>query len=196
MTGVDLPQSASDLVREWAHLARPGVDVQQHLLSGGHKVVGVIVHLVDDVQPFRVYPQHLQGEVELLAKPYLRPFYDEPEFVVRNVWRQFGGWWDGTASRLKPSPDAQVAAVVPPYKATEYVPRSYRKSTRIMARDIELAVVAADIAVRDAKLLTKGTAESPNAAELAASRERILAAATVIIPGHGPAFRPGPGTPR
>ncbi len=32
---------------------------------------------------------------ELLAKPYLRPFYDEPEFVVRNVWRQFGGWWDG-----------------------------------------------------------------------------------------------------
>jgi alkyl sulfatase BDS1-like metallo-beta-lactamase superfamily hydrolase len=49
---------------------------------------------------------------ELLAKPYLRPFYDEPEFVVRNVWRQFGGWWDGMASRLKPSPDAQLASVV------------------------------------------------------------------------------------
>ncbi len=48
----------------------------------------------------------------MLAKPYLRPFYDEPEFVVHNVWRQFGGWWDGLASRLKPSPDAQVAAVV------------------------------------------------------------------------------------
>ena len=44
-----------------------------------------------------------------------------------------------------------------------------------------------------------GPAEDPlatAATELAASRERILAAATVIIPGHGPAFRPGPDTPR
>ena len=46
---------------------------------------------------------------DLLSKPYLRPLYDEPEFVVRGVWRQFGGWWDGAASRLKPSPDAALA---------------------------------------------------------------------------------------
>src|SRR5688572_26189985 len=46
------------------------------------------------------------------AKAYLRPFYDEPEFVDRNVWRQFGGWWDGAASRLKPAPDAAVGAAV------------------------------------------------------------------------------------
>ena len=49
---------------------------------------------------------------ESIAKPYLRPFYDEPEFVVRGIWRQFGGWWDGTASRLKPAPDAQLATAV------------------------------------------------------------------------------------
>lgn len=49
-------------------------------------------------------PQHV------LDKPYLRPFYDEPEFVVRNIWRLYGGWWDGAASRLKPAPDAVVAA--------------------------------------------------------------------------------------
>jgi alkyl sulfatase BDS1-like metallo-beta-lactamase superfamily hydrolase len=49
---------------------------------------------------------------DTLAKPYLRPFYDEPEFVVRNVWRQFGGWWDGAASRLKPSPDVELATVL------------------------------------------------------------------------------------
>jgi len=49
---------------------------------------------------------------DTLAKPYLRPFYDEPEFVVRGIWRQFGGWWDGAAARLKPSPDAQVATAV------------------------------------------------------------------------------------
>jgi alkyl sulfatase BDS1-like metallo-beta-lactamase superfamily hydrolase len=47
---------------------------------------------------------------DILAKPYLRPLYDEPEFVVRNIWRQFGGWWDGAPSRLKPSPDSVLAA--------------------------------------------------------------------------------------
>lgn len=49
---------------------------------------------------------------DLLSKPYLRPLYDEPEFVVRGVWRQFGGWWDGAPSRLKPSPDAVLATEV------------------------------------------------------------------------------------
>ncbi|MDP4928408.1 MAG: MBL fold metallo-hydrolase [Ilumatobacteraceae bacterium] len=44
-----------------------------------------------------------------LGKPYLRPLYDEPEFVVRNIWRLFGGWWDGAPSRLKPSPDEILA---------------------------------------------------------------------------------------
>ncbi|MCX6535568.1 MAG: MBL fold metallo-hydrolase, partial [Actinobacteria bacterium] len=45
----------------------------------------------------------------ILDKPYMRPLYDEPEFVVRNIWRLYGGWWDGAASRLKPAPDAQIA---------------------------------------------------------------------------------------
>jgi alkyl sulfatase BDS1-like metallo-beta-lactamase superfamily hydrolase len=49
---------------------------------------------------------------ETLALPYLRPFYDEPEFVVHNVWRQYGGWWDGAASRLKPSPDRDLAVAI------------------------------------------------------------------------------------
>ncbi|HEY5336469.1 MAG TPA: alkyl sulfatase dimerization domain-containing protein [Mycobacteriales bacterium] len=49
---------------------------------------------------------------ETLALPYLRPLYDEPEFVVRNVWREYGGWWDGNPARLKPAPDAAVAAEV------------------------------------------------------------------------------------
>ena len=49
---------------------------------------------------------------DLSATPYLRPFYDEPEFVVHNIWRQFGGWWDGMPSRLKPSPDAHLAGAL------------------------------------------------------------------------------------
>jgi 3-oxoacyl-[acyl-carrier-protein] synthase II len=64
-------------------------------------------------------------------------------------------------SRFDPSTfPSQVAGAVPAFKTTEYVPKSYRKATKIMARDIELAVVAADLAVKDAKLITKGAAGS------------------------------------
>ena len=47
---------------------------------------------------------------ETLVIPYLRPLYDEPEFVIRNLWRLYGGWWDGNPARLKPAPDAAVGA--------------------------------------------------------------------------------------
>ena len=45
----------------------------------------------------------------VLARPFLRPLYDEPEFVVRNVWRQYGGWWDGDPATLKPAPATTLA---------------------------------------------------------------------------------------
>ena len=48
-------------------------------------------------------PDHLQD------RPWLAPQYDEPEFVVRNVYRQFGGWWDGNAANLKPAREASLA---------------------------------------------------------------------------------------
>ncbi len=45
-----------------------------------------------------------------LEKPYLRPIYDEPEFVVRNIWRLYGGWYDGNPAHLKPAPAGALAA--------------------------------------------------------------------------------------
>jgi alkyl sulfatase BDS1-like metallo-beta-lactamase superfamily hydrolase len=58
-----------------------------------------IVHAID-------YPR------ELLEKPYLRPIYDEPEFVVRNTWRLYGGWYDGNPAHLKPAAEAEIARAV------------------------------------------------------------------------------------
>jgi glyoxylase-like metal-dependent hydrolase (beta-lactamase superfamily II) len=46
----------------------------------------------------------------LADRPYLQPVYDEPEFVVRTVWRQYGGWWDGNPATLKPAPERTLAA--------------------------------------------------------------------------------------
>jgi alkyl sulfatase BDS1-like metallo-beta-lactamase superfamily hydrolase len=47
---------------------------------------------------------------ELLSRPYLRPVYDDPEFIVRNIWRQYGGWYDGDPASLKPAPAHALAA--------------------------------------------------------------------------------------
>ncbi|MEQ8841770.1 MAG: alkyl sulfatase dimerization domain-containing protein [Acidimicrobiales bacterium] len=44
--------------------------------------------------------------------PYLAPTYDEPEFVVRNIYRLCGGWWDGDPSTLHPAPRSALAAEV------------------------------------------------------------------------------------
>jgi alkyl sulfatase BDS1-like metallo-beta-lactamase superfamily hydrolase len=45
----------------------------------------------------------------VLEKPYLRPMYDEPEFVVRNIWRLYGGWYDGNPAHLKPARETALA---------------------------------------------------------------------------------------
>lgn len=45
----------------------------------------------------------------LLARPYLRPVYDDPSFVVRNLWRLYGGWYDGNPAHLKPARDVELA---------------------------------------------------------------------------------------
>jgi 3-oxoacyl-[acyl-carrier-protein] synthase II len=56
---------------------------------------------------------------------------------------------------------SQVAGEVPPYKIGDYVPKSYRKATKVMARDIELAVIAADDAFKDSGLQSKAYTETP-----------------------------------
>jgi 3-oxoacyl-[acyl-carrier-protein] synthase II len=56
----------------------------------------------------------------------------------------------------------QIAGEVPAFKIGDYVPKHYRKATKVMARDIELAVVAADDAFKDAGLKSKAYTETPN----------------------------------
>lgn len=61
---------------------------------------------LDDVIHGVVVPEHL------LERPYLRPSYDDPRFVVRNLWRLYGGWYDGNPAHLAPAPDAELAATL------------------------------------------------------------------------------------
>ena len=56
----------------------------------------------------------------------------------------------------------QIAGEVPAFKIGDFVPKSYRKATKVMARDIELAVVAADGAFRDSGLKSHAYSETPD----------------------------------
>ncbi len=56
---------------------------------------------------------------------------------------------------------AQIAGEVPAFKISEFVPKSYRKATKVMARDIELAVIAADDAFKSAGLLSRAYTDTP-----------------------------------
>jgi alkyl sulfatase BDS1-like metallo-beta-lactamase superfamily hydrolase len=69
-------------------------------------------------------PSHLSD------KPYLQAVYDHPQFVVRNVWRRYGGWWDGEPDGLLPAPRAK--------QATEWVALA-GGTDHVVARARELA---------------------------------------------------------
>jgi alkyl sulfatase BDS1-like metallo-beta-lactamase superfamily hydrolase len=76
-------------------------------------------------------PEHL------INKPYLRPTYDEPEFVVRNIWRLYGGWWDANPATLKPARDAAIAAEVASLSGGADV--LAQRALELMGSDIRLA---------------------------------------------------------
>ena len=50
----------------------------------------------------------------------------------------------------------ELAGEVPDYRIQDHVPKTHRKATKLMCRDIELAVMAARDAIADSGLVTKG----------------------------------------
>ena len=61
---------------------------------------------LDEIINTIVVPDHL------ISRPWIEPLYDEPEFVVRNLYRFWGGWWDGNPAYLKPSSEVALASEI------------------------------------------------------------------------------------
>lgn len=55
---------------------------------------------------------------------------------------------------------SRIVAQVPEFNTKDFVPKHYRKAVKLMARDIDLAVIAAHHAVEDAGLTTRTTGEA------------------------------------
>jgi alkyl sulfatase BDS1-like metallo-beta-lactamase superfamily hydrolase len=109
--------------------------------------------------------QAVQVKDDALAKPYLRPFYDEPEFVVRNVWRLYGGWYDGNPAHLKPAPETALAGELAGLAGGAAV-LAKRALELADAGDLRLACHLAELAVQ----------AEPNSREAHGARADVYAA--------------------
>jgi alkyl sulfatase BDS1-like metallo-beta-lactamase superfamily hydrolase len=126
---------------------------------------------LDDILDAVRYPD------ELLAKPYLRAVYDEPEFVVRNIWRLYGGWYDGNPARLKPPRDAALAQEVATL-AGGADRLAARAEAVAAAGDLRLAGQLAEWAVQAAPDLA-----AARAVRAAVNRSRVDAEASTMSKG-------------
>lgn len=125
------PQKVQRYPREWAAALREMAALGPEVLCPGHGVpiwgaatvkraldetASLLESLVEQVLALMnrgATLDQIVAEVRpppaLLARPYLSPVYDEPEFIVRNLYRLYGGWWDGNPAHLKPAREVDVA---------------------------------------------------------------------------------------
>jgi 3-oxoacyl-[acyl-carrier-protein] synthase II len=50
----------------------------------------------------------------------------------------------------------KIAGQIPDFKIRDFIPKAFRKSTKLMSRDIEIAIIAAKQAVESSAIVTKG----------------------------------------
>jgi alkyl sulfatase BDS1-like metallo-beta-lactamase superfamily hydrolase len=125
------PQKAQRYTREWAEALRAMAKSGAEVLLPGHgvpvfgltRVRQVLFDTAEYLQSLYDQTVAMMNEgarldqildavkppVHLAAKPYLRAVYDEPQFIVRNIWRLEGGWYDGLPSHLKPATEEAKA---------------------------------------------------------------------------------------
>ncbi|OGO50829.1 MAG: hypothetical protein A2148_03955 [Chloroflexi bacterium RBG_16_68_14] len=53
-------------------------------------------------EPEQIFHE-VEPDPELAKRPFLRVNYDHPKFIVRNLLRLWGGWWNGNAADLLPA---------------------------------------------------------------------------------------------
>jgi alkyl sulfatase BDS1-like metallo-beta-lactamase superfamily hydrolase len=128
------PQKVPRYCIEWAEALRKMAALNPEVLCPGHgvAVVGedrvrqVLVETAELLESLHEQTVALMNEGATLDKiiqtvrapehleerPFLRPVYDDSQYIVRNIWRLYGGWYDGNPAHLRPAPEAQQAQEV------------------------------------------------------------------------------------
>jgi alkyl sulfatase BDS1-like metallo-beta-lactamase superfamily hydrolase len=85
-----------------AQVLRDGAEALEHLTSRTLELMNRGATLDEVLHAVKVPARYL-------AKPYLLPKYDDPEFLVRGIYHLYGGWFDGNPAHLKPARTAELA---------------------------------------------------------------------------------------
>ncbi len=86
----------------------------------------------------------------LMLKPWLKPVYDDPKFLIRMIWRRYGGWWDGEYDRLMPDTREKEAAEW--IKLSGGLARVLQRSKELLNEgDLKLAAHLIEVAFYSAK---------------------------------------------
>jgi glyoxylase-like metal-dependent hydrolase (beta-lactamase superfamily II) len=97
-------------------LAVQGRDAVRMVLTETARYLRVIVDEVRRRMNAGETPEDIfhavEPDPELAKRPFLRATYDHPKFIVRNLLRLWGGWWNGNAAELLPATPARQAAEV------------------------------------------------------------------------------------
>ena len=109
-----------------ARIKRVLLDVAETL----EKLINETLAMMNAGAPLNDIIHTVKVAPEMLQRPYLRPLYDEPEFVVRNLWRMYGGWYDGNPANLKPAPERALAAELADTRGRRRETRRARASAR------------------------------------------------------------------
>jgi len=93
-----------------------GEDAVRRVLTDTARYLRVIVDQVLERMNAGETPEAIfhavEPDAELSRLPYLQAAYDHPKFIVRNLLRLWGGWWNGNAADLLPATPARQAAEV------------------------------------------------------------------------------------
>jgi glyoxylase-like metal-dependent hydrolase (beta-lactamase superfamily II) len=75
-------------------------------------IIGQTIDAMNAGLPHDEIVARVKAPEQLSDRPYLQPIYDRPEFIVRNLIRLHGGWWDGYPSSLIPAGERAKAAEI------------------------------------------------------------------------------------
>ncbi|MEE8421743.1 MAG: alkyl sulfatase dimerization domain-containing protein [Dehalococcoidia bacterium] len=158
------PQKVQRYCGEWAEALREMAALDPQLLLPGHgppifgaervrlaldetasyleSIEQQTLALMNEGLPLDEVVERVAPPVELAGRPYLRPVYDEPDFIVRNIWRLFGGWYDGQPSHLKPATERAQAVEVAGLAGGAV--KLAERAEALIASDLALACHVAD----------------------------------------------------
>jgi alkyl sulfatase BDS1-like metallo-beta-lactamase superfamily hydrolase len=139
-----------------------GAAAVEQLLTETARYLRVIIDQVVERMNAGQTPEEIfhavEPDAELEKRTFLRATYDHPKFIVRNLLRLWGGWWNGNAADLLPATHEAQA---------EEITRLAGGTAALVKRGRELLAVGDSVlATHVAEWAVRGAPENRDAQEL------------------------------